>query len=295
MVKKRGKAKGKAKGKVIKKPKASPIKTKEENTIINGGESQQQDVNATAGGVNGLKYDLNIPLDDYPLVSVLTPTYNRSKFIPYLKKCFLEQEYPQNKMEWIIIDDGTEPVHELFSDMSNVNYVYLDEKINIGQKRNMCNELANGEFMVCMDDDDYYPPTRVSAAVKALYNNDKHQIAGASKLYMYYSDIKEIYEVGPYADNHCTNGTMAYTKEYAKTHKYDEYVTHAEEKSFLDEYKYPCFQMVPHDVMMVMSHSQNTFDKRTMRDGKNRFVKRSKLKITDFIKDKQLLDFYSSA
>jgi len=34
-------------------------------------------------------HDLNIPIKDYPFVSVLTPTYNRSIFIPFLKKCFL--------------------------------------------------------------------------------------------------------------------------------------------------------------------------------------------------------------
>lgn len=286
------------------------VKRKGANKKIKGGQSGKNK-NKTAKGnktsgknnisptlepksKNGLVYDLNIPLEEYPMVSVLTPTYNRSKFIPYLKKCFLSQEYPQDKMEWIIVDDGTEPVHELFNDNKNVKYVFLDEKVNIGQKRNMCNELASGEYMVCMDDDDYYPPTRVSAAVKALYKSDRYHIAGASKLYMYYPDIKEIYEVGPYGDNHCTNGTMAYSRQYAETHKYEEYVTHAEENSFLEGYIHPCYQMVPHHVMLVMSHNQNTFDKRNMRDGKNRYIRRSRKKIEEFIQDPELLSFYSN-
>ena len=237
--------------------------------------------------------DLNKP-DSLPFVSVLTPTYNRSKFIPYLKKCFLAQDYPQERMEWIIIDDGSEPVTELFKDIPNVNYIYLDEKINIGEKRNMCNDVAKGDIMVCMDDDDYYPPTRVSESVRALKKTG-YQLAGASKLYMYYTDIKEIYELGPYGPNHCTNGTMSYTKEYAKTHRYEEFVTHAEERSFLEDYKNPCAQMDPFKVMLVMSHTMNTFDKRSMRDGRNKFVSKSKLKITDFIQDPELLEFYSSA
>ena len=203
------------------------------------------------------------------------------------------QDYPQDKMEWIIVADGSQPVHDLFNDMTNVRYIYLDEKVNIGQKRNMCNELAKGDFMVCMDDDDYYPPTRVSSAIKALYNTNYH-LAGSSILFMYYADIKEIYEVGPYGPNHCTNGTMAYTKEYANTHKYDNYVTHAEETSFLDNYVHPCFQMKADDVMLVMSHSNNTYDKRGMRNG-NKYVKRSRRKIQDIIKNKDLLDFYKNA
>jgi glycosyltransferase involved in cell wall biosynthesis len=240
------------------------------------------------------KYALNIPLDQYPKVSVLTPTYNRGKFIPYLIKCFQTQDYPQEKMEWIIIDDGSEPVGHLFENVPNAKYYFFDEKQNICWKRNKCNELASGDIMVCMDDDDYYPPTRVSSAVKALYNTN-YQLAGASEIYMYYSDIQEIYKLGPYGDKHCTNGTMAYTKEYADSHQYEEYVTHAEEKSFLDDYENPCAQINAKDVMLVMSHTMNTFDKRKMRNGNNKFVSRSKLKIEDFIKDRELLEFYRTA
>jgi glycosyltransferase involved in cell wall biosynthesis len=276
MVKKRG---GKKKG-VVKKVK-SKFNNKNNNITPNN-----QLVQST--------YLLDIPKEKYPFVSVLTPTYNRSKFIPYLKKCFLHQEYPQEKMEWIIIDDGSEPVGELFEDMSNVKYVFLDEKINIGQKRNMCNELAKGDIMVCFDDDDYYPPTRVSSAVKALYNTE-YELAGGSEIYMYYSDIKEIYKLGPYGPNHCTNGTMAYTRKYAETHKYDEFVTHAEESSFLEGYKNPCYQIKAEDIMLVMSHTMNTFDKRKMRNGNNKFVSRSKKKIEDFIKDPVLITFYKDA
>jgi glycosyltransferase involved in cell wall biosynthesis len=245
-------------------------------------------------GDNMGKYSLGIPLEDYPKVSVLTPTYNRSKFIPYLKRCFLHQTYPQEKMEWIIIDDGTEPVQELFADMPNVRYVFLDEKINIGQKRNMCNELATGDIMVCFDDDDYYPPTRVSSAVKALYNTE-YQLAGASEIYMYYTDIGEIYKLGPYGPNHCTNGTMAYTRAYAESHQYDNFVTHAEESSFLNGYKNPCAQIKAEDVMLVMSHSMNTFDKKKMRNGNNKFVIKVKKKIEDFIDNEELLNFYRNA
>ena len=62
--------------------------------------------------------DLNNP-ESLPFVSVLTPTYNRGKFIPYLIKCFLAQDYPQERMEWIIIDDGSSPVGEYFKDIPN--------------------------------------------------------------------------------------------------------------------------------------------------------------------------------
>jgi len=173
-----------------------------------------------------------------PFVSVLTPTYNRRRFIPHLIACFKAQKYPQERMEWIILDDGTDKVGDIFaaSGLKNVRYYTEDVKLNIGAKRNKLNVLAKGSIIVCMDDDDYYPPERVSHAVLKLQSQPQFKICGSSELLMYYSDNKTIYRLGPYNQNHATNGTMAYRREYFDTHKYDETVTHAEETSFLNRY-----------------------------------------------------------
>jgi len=147
-----------------------------------------------------------------------------------------------------------------------------------------------------MDDDDFYFPERVSAVVNAFKKFPKIDLAGTSEVFMYYSDIKAVYKLGPYNNKHATNGTMAWRKSYAKTHLYDETVTHAEERSFLDNYQHPMIQIDPMKVMLVMSHSENTFDKRKMREEPlNPFVKKSMLKIKDFIKDSSLRDFFSDA
>ena len=52
--------------------------------------------------------------NNLPFVSVCTPTYNRRVFIPQLIKNFLLQDYPKDKLEWIIIDDGEDKVEDLF-------------------------------------------------------------------------------------------------------------------------------------------------------------------------------------
>jgi len=236
----------------------------------------------------------------FPFVSVLTPTYNRRRFIPSLIKCFLSQTYPKERMEWIVLDDGSEKVEDIFlqhkDKLPMLRYIYDPEKKNIGAKRNRLNKEAIGEIMVAMDDDDFYFPERVSAVVNAFKKFPKIDLAGTSEVFMYYSDIKAVYKLGPYNNKHATNGTMAWRKSYAKTHLYDETVTHAEERSFLDNYQHPMIQIDPMKVMLVMSHSENTFDKRKMREEPlNPFVKKSMLKIKDFIKDSSLRDFFSDA
>lgn len=237
---------------------------------------------------------------NFPFISIITPTYNRRRFIPYCIEMYGEQTYKKDRMEWIILDDGQDKVKDLFEEASkkypNIRYYALDEKQTIGTKRNILNDLATGEIIVAMDDDDYYPPERVAHVVGKFKNAPKVELAGSTEIYMYYTDIKTIYKLGPYNPNHATNGTMAWRSSYAKKHRYDETVTHAEEKSFLEEYKHPMIQLDPMKVMLVMSHSENTFDKKKLRnDENNPFVKKTSMKIKDFIKNTKLRGFFSNA
>jgi glycosyltransferase involved in cell wall biosynthesis len=236
-----------------------------------------------------------------PIVSVITPTYNRRRFIPFLIKAYEQQTYPHAHMEWIILDDGQDKVKDLFDEAAkripNIRYMALpeDEKLLIGAKRNILNDEAKGSIIVAMDDDDYYVPTRVESVVAAFKRYPQVELAGASEIYMYYTDIQTIYKLGPYNANHATNGTMAWRSSYAKKHRYDEIVTHSEERSFLDDYSHQMIQLDPKNVMLVISHSENTFDKKAMREKENPFMKKMTQKINEWIQNSELRDFYATA
>lgn len=234
-----------------------------------------------------------------PFVSVVTPTYNRRRFIPTLIEMYISQTYPKDRMEWLVLDDGEDSVEDLFQEAAktipNLRYMRRTNKMLIGQKRNILNKEANGDILVAMDDDDFYYPERVAHAVSKLLASPKVELAGSSEIYMYYTDIKKIYKLGPYHKFHATNGTMAWKRSYALTHSYDETVTHAEERSFLENYKNPMVQLDTTKVMLVISHSENTFDKKKLREEPNPFVKETSMKIKNFIKDMKLRDFFANA
>jgi glycosyltransferase involved in cell wall biosynthesis len=233
--------------------------------------------------------------DKYPFVSVCTPTYNRRPFISAMLKCFDHQDYPKHRMEWIIVDDGTDKVEELVKDHPNVRYFKYDEKMTLGKKRNVVHDKSVGDILVYMDDDDYYPPQRVSHAVDMLQKNPQALCAGCSELYIYFKHIQKMYQFGPYKANHGTAGTFAFRREMLKDNRYEEEACLAEEKAFLKDYTVPFVQLDPKKVILVFSHEQNTFDKRKLLDGpKNKFVKESDKIIDDFIKEKELKEFYLS-
>ena len=88
----------------------------------------------------GKKRKKKVSSSGKPFVSVCTPTYNRCKFIPYIIKCFQAQTYPKELMEWIIVDDGTDPIGDLVKDIAFVKYVYCPERMSLGKKRNFMHE-----------------------------------------------------------------------------------------------------------------------------------------------------------
>lgn len=233
-----------------------------------------------------------------PLVSIVTPTYNRRRFIPTLIRMIETQTYPRDRMEWIVYDDGQEAVGDLIDEAQHrlplTIYIRSEEKQTLGEKRNRLNREAKGEILVAFDDDDFYFPDRVSAAVAALRSKPSVDLAGSSEIFMYFTDTKEIFKIGPYGPTHATNGTMAWRKRYAAKHTYDEAVAFAEEKSFLESYKNQLIQLNPMSVMLVMSHSDNTFDKSILRAAENPLIKRTTLTLKNFIKDPEVFNFFSS-
>jgi hypothetical protein len=196
-------------------------------------------------------------------------------------------------MEWIIIDDGSDPVEDLVASHPRVKYFKYDTKMTLGMKRNLLHEKSRGEILVYMDDDDYYPPQRVSHAVHMLTTHPDALCAGSSEIYIYFKHIGQMKRFGPYGPNHATAGTFAFKRKLLKHHRYNEDACLAEERAFLKDYTVPFVQLDPMKVILVFSHEHNTFDKRKLLVNANPDVVRdSPKKVMDFIKDAALRKFY---
>jgi len=230
---------------------------------------------------------------ELPFVSICTPTFNRRPFWEYTIKCFNHQDYPKDRMEWIIIDDGTDKIKDLVCNISQVKYFEYDTKMPLGKKRNLMHEKSQGDFIVYMDDDDYYPPERVSHAVDMLLRHPSALCAGASEIYIWFKHIQRMFQFGPYGPNHGTAGTFAFRREMLRDHKYEEHAALAEEKAFLKDYSVPFVQLEPKKTILVFSHIHNTFDKKKLLEhGENNYQKTSPRTVDEFIKDKDMKEFY---
>ncbi|MFP7609970.1 glycosyltransferase family 2 protein [Serratia quinivorans] len=227
-----------------------------------------------------------------PFVSVVCPTWNRRAFLPYLLYIFQYQDYPADKRELVILDDSEHSNEDLIAMMVDpalctVRYVHSPERLDLGKKRNMLNEMAKGEYIICFDDDDYYPANKISAQVAEMQGNNA-LLSGSDTIYIWYSHLDKIYQTHSFGERHALNGTFGYHRNFLKNHRYEDTATLAEEQVFLNNFTTPIQQIDPRQAILCISHSANTYDKD--------FVLGSStpvdLTLDDFVTDRNLLSHY---
>ena len=216
---------------------------------------------------------------DTPSVSLLTVTqYERRDFLPILTQLIKEQDY-SSIIEWVIVDGSKKDedqgkLEKVIQDNSlqdiiptiTIRYVstnmLTEAKRCIGRLRNIGNDNVCGDIIVCLDDDDYYPPCRVSHVVKKFKKFPKRKIAGNSPNLVYDYETNKMYQFRFFGQNHSVNTCLAYRKEYLTNHRYDDTAVKAEESSFTHKFKEPMIQLDPDKTVYQMSYTSNTVNKR---------------------------------
>ena len=256
------------------------------------------------GKQNRNKKSINKKFIGYPNVSICTPTFNRRPFFEGLIECIASQDYPHYKIEWIVVDDGTDCVRDIIESEETkeklkdikIYYYYEKEKMDLGKKRNYmhskCTYKNPDDVIVYMDDDDFYPSERVSHSVEKLMKNPKALCGGSSEIYLWFNTLDKMYRFGPYGPNHATAGTFAFRRKLLDDTSYEDNAVLAEEKHFLKNYTVPFVQFDPRKTILVFSHEQNTFDKRRLINNANKFCNESPLLVKHFVKNENLRNFY---
>lgn len=209
--------------------------------------------------------------DSLPLVSILTPTYNRHDFMPILVECIERQTYPLSCIEWVIIDDSCENIQDwvrnlpLAYRLHALNYIYLDRKNTIGSKRNIAKKTSRGEFCVHMDDDDYYAPNYVAVVMNIFKRNRGIGIVGATSIYFLYPNSPFLYHVGPVHKSHTCGGVMSYRRSVANNAHFNARTQYGEEPQFLRNSKAFVYQIESSYMFYIpLAHHSNTVNKKSL-------------------------------
>jgi glycosyltransferase involved in cell wall biosynthesis len=122
----------------------------------------------------------------YPLVTVIIPTYNYGRLISKAVESIRIQDYPVDKVEVIIIDDGSQDDTREVVDKLKLNdkgYLYYEYQENAGKGFATARgvELAKGEIIFNLDADDYFLPGKITRTVDVYqkYSEVNHVASSA--------------------------------------------------------------------------------------------------------------------
>jgi hypothetical protein len=201
-----------------------------------------------------------------PPVSVLTVTQQSRQPTLLILKDLLEAQTYSHIVEWVLVEGSPTKANavanaEFIQQLKcriPISYIGTGGGYPIGTLRQIANEEAMGEIRVNMDDDDYYPPTRVAHAVESLLHSGK-QLAGCSPMFMMDYQANKMIQFKSFGPNHSVSSAMAWIRDYPGL--YDLKARKAEEGSFTNGFREPMVQLDPALTIIQSSHGSNTFPK----------------------------------
>ncbi len=125
-------------------------------------------------------------------ISVIVPTYSRSQFLKRAIQSILNQTY--KNIEIIVVDDNisnskerneTEKIMEEYKLETKIRYIKNIENLGGALSRNKGIEVAEGEYIAFLDDDDQYLPDKIEKQYcfyKEKFSNEEGFIYCQSKI-----------------------------------------------------------------------------------------------------------------
>lgn len=196
--------------------------------------------------MNGDQCTLKLPntsKDELPKVTLITPTSNRKNIFDFAVRNFYTQQYPEEKLQWIIADDSDpdKKVRDCIpGDDQRIKYVNCKvtegNQLSTSKMVNLCAAYADpdAEIFVHFFDDAYYPPYSVLSRVKLLLKfresvleSQAHKACvGCTKFGVFdfaknksYESFFKDYQGNPTI---LDMSSLAYTRQFWENRKFDE-------------------------------------------------------------------------
>ena len=123
------------------------------------------------------KTKVSCEITNYSKITVLCPAYNEEKHIEEKIQSFLELNYPNDKIEMIIIsDDSTDRTNEIvrkFEKKHNIRLVIQKPRKGKPSGHNLVESELNSDFIVSTDANSIFHPEAINELVKTITSNPK--------------------------------------------------------------------------------------------------------------------------
>jgi len=235
----------------------------------------------------------NVQQDDYPKISVLTPLYNRNKWLPLMLSNVYHFQYDKNKLEWMILDskDGDEEIKLIPDEFTlenirrlihpiKLNYTYIPKKMTIAEKRTWLTKNMSHKWFANMDSDDIYMDQYLKYSIDLIKKNKAGMCGSPQMVFIWPHLDYRVTAIECSATRQAHEATFVGTKHHARSMGY---YNKSEEKgegaALVDFNENRVVKSECHNQMICVCHNTNTCNKDSFEEINIQDAKVSGLKI----------------
>jgi len=209
---------------------------------------------------------------DYPKISIITPIFERNKFKRLIISNLLNLDYPLEKLEYIIDDDGKEErfinnndeLNEFKDAIYPIQFIYkhYQKKREIGVKRNNLVKLATNKLIAQMDSDDYMMSSWLKYGIDTM-QKDKLQLVGTNQMiFLFPNDDWKMTAIQCGEKRMIHEAGMIFTKKHWKAMGGFQKSSQGEGTNMIDGMNPKTIGLLDcNKVIICICHQNNTIDK----------------------------------
>jgi FkbM family methyltransferase len=216
--------------------------------------------------------------EELPKLAIITPCYERQHFLPLMICNIINFDYPKEKMEWVILQDGPsclfgseereEEVREKIAPIK-LNYKFeKDIRRTIGDKRNRCIKMSSAKYSIMMDSDDIYFTTYPRYAVSTLKKNKLGIVGSQQMIFIYPFHNYEMAGINCPAKRQIHEGTSCIERKHFHSTKGFKKTSQGEGIGLLDSCESRAKHLEIELCMVCVDHGHNTIPKEMFRKQK---------------------------
>jgi glycosyltransferase involved in cell wall biosynthesis len=176
------------------------------------------------------------------------------------------QSYPEDKLEWVIVDDGDDAIDDTLIGVPNVVYVRCPKGMSISDKRNLGVDKAMYDVVAFMDDDDVYPNNSILQRAAMMLKEPAKECAFCTTIPCYdivkYSSFMNIPPMRLPMSERVSEATLIFTKKFWNEKKFEGSINIAEADAFIRGREHMCREISPQEVIVSLVHPLNTSSRR---------------------------------
>jgi hypothetical protein len=160
---------------------------------------------------------VGIPL---PSLTAICLTANRPEYLPLAIECFLLSDYPNKKL--LVLDTGNDPVSDFGLIPSDPQITYIHSlPLSHGALLNTAVQRSDSDICVITDDDDWYPPSRITEQARALEESETAALVAYRKMLFYEVETGDVYQyTGP--DWYGTGNSQCFYRSFWELNPFSE-------------------------------------------------------------------------